>query len=394
MSGGISIYILHLTLVILCPFSGLLLFNLLSVISTTIYLDCWKFIPLGCIENRQDQKKQKTKRREKLRNRKRAETLHSSVRRRRTFHPGRLGGGGDLRWIDCVGKPQPNQLIRMRSQSSMRWHILRKVDASVHGCPATATAGAILTLFCAWLLGSCLRLCLTCLTGGPVSSGPRYFFLLLRGGGGLLFTWWAYCGQGWTLACFWSWVLLLLLLLLPETWILCLPKISDHHHHFTFFFGELKFWLFVCRGIRKVFTAFCLTDASSTCLLSGLCFPSSLDFDFWHSVQFSFGVCLRVRVALCPLRCPLSIVPIVRWPYLNDLTRTMADPETDSDSPTHSSITGCVDFNLCASTLNATPINYSKLPTAKPPVSPHSSWIASISSNIQCNYGKCRFWKL
>lgn len=32
--------------------------------------------------------------------------------------------------------------------------------------------------------------------------------------------------------------------------------------------------------------------------------------------------------------------------------------------PGHSSIIWCVDFNLCVSTLNATHINYSKLPTA------------------------------
>lgn len=61
-----------------CPLGWMLLFNLLSVISTTIYLDCWKFIPLGCIGNK------KSERREGIGNELRLCILWGTE----TFHPG------------------------------------------------------------------------------------------------------------------------------------------------------------------------------------------------------------------------------------------------------------------------------------------------------------------
>lgn len=60
---------------------------------------------------------------------------------------------------------------------------------------------------------------------------------------------------------------------------------------------------------------------------------------------------------------------VTHCPYLNDLTRTKPDPDTEHSSPPHSghsSIIWCVDFNLCVSTSNAAHINYSKLPIQRP----------------------------
>jgi len=262
-----------------CPFSWLLLFNLLSVISTTIYLDCWKFIPLGCIGNK--------KVRVQRRNRKRAEeTLHSVgdwVRDRdlSSWFGSSCRRTSQINWFVCVhSRPR-----RISCVEDICWGNLRPPFQG-HLDP-----------FCAWLLGSCLDLCL--------HWTPFYT---------PLFTWWAYCGQGWTLACFWccpgSWILN------PESWILDPVSCRDKKNHplpLSSTFWSESFG-FVC------------VESFHRLLFNQRFFNLPT---FWPLFSIKFGLWF---LTFCLVWSLPTLCLVTHCPYLNDLTRTKADPDTEHSS--------------------------------------------------------------